>query len=120
MTWSAATAIRTHRERLGLSQSELAASLHITKSLLSRIEAGERQPTDDQVAILARLLGIPPDLLLLGTGRMPDDIRDAIGSNAADVVAAVRGRTEAHAVVLPRAPEAVPLQRSDDASAQLA
>lgn len=120
MTWSAAAAIRAHRERLGLSQSDVAASLGITKSLLSRIEAGERQPTDDQVATLAQLLGIPPDLLLVGSGRMPEDIREALDANAADVAAAVRGHTEAFAIVYPRTPASVPLPLHDLEQAAIA
>ena len=45
MPWSVNNAIRSRREALGLSQINLAKSLGVTKSLLSRIEAGIREPT---------------------------------------------------------------------------
>ena len=93
MSWSAHTAIRARREVLGLSQTDLAATLGVTKSLLSRIEAGKRQPTDEQIATLSKVLEMPPDLLVLGSGRLPEDVRDAFATDAAEVVAAIRQRT---------------------------
>jgi DNA modification methylase/transcriptional regulator with XRE-family HTH domain len=104
--------MRTHREALGLSQAELARKLGISKSLFSRIEAGERQPTDSQVAALAQQLQIPADLLILGAGRLPNDVRGAVDANAAEVVSAVRQRTEAQAIVYPTVPTALPLPKS--------
>ena len=77
MSWSAQSAIRTRREQIGLSQTDLAQALGVTKSLMSHIEAGKRQPTEDQIATLSTMLRLPPDLLLLGSGRLPDYIRDA-------------------------------------------
>src|ERR1700737_1474647 len=90
MPWSAHTAIRSRREQLGLSQSELANRLGVTKSLLSHIEGGKRQPTDEQIGKLATLLQLPPDLLVLSSGRLPEDVRDVFEANAAMGVAAVR------------------------------
>jgi DNA modification methylase/transcriptional regulator with XRE-family HTH domain len=111
MPWSAQTAIRTRREQVGLSQSELAQALGVTKSLLSHIEAGKRQPTEEQIATLSKVLRLSPDLLLLGSGRLPEDIRGAFATNAAEAVAAVRQRTEAHAVSYPRAPRRIPVPK---------
>ena len=78
MPWTPHSAIRSRREQLGLSQSDLANSLGVTKSLLSHIECGKRQPTDDQIEVLSTILSIPPDLLLLSGGRLPADIRDIL------------------------------------------
>lgn len=95
--WSASTAIRARREQLGLSQAGLAKALEVSKSLLSHIEAGNRLPTEEQITLLSKLLRMPPDLLALGTGRLPDDVRDALSENAAEVVAAIRQHTEVEA-----------------------
>jgi transcriptional regulator with XRE-family HTH domain len=107
MSWSPKNAIRSRREALGLTQSDLAKRLGVTKSLLSHIEAGKRQPTEKQVATLSEVLGIPPDLLVFGWGRLPADIRGVLAANATEVVAAIRQRTEAQAVSYPTAPSSV-------------
>ncbi|MDR5644444.1 DNA methyltransferase [Burkholderia cenocepacia] len=109
--WSTASAIRDRREQLGLSQADLAEILSVSKSFLSHLEAGNRQPTEDQLTALAGALRMPADLLMLGSGRLPEDIRDAFSTNAAEVVAAVRQRTEAQAVAYPHAPEVLPLPK---------
>ncbi|HLJ88556.1 MAG TPA: DNA methyltransferase [Candidatus Angelobacter sp.] len=111
-TWSSATAIRTRREQAGLSQAELAKSLSVSKSLLSHIEAGKRLPSEEQIILLAKLLRIPADLLALGPGRLPDDVRSALSENAGEVVAAVRQHTESQAVNYPRVPSTVPLPKT--------
>jgi transcriptional regulator with XRE-family HTH domain len=45
------------RVLLGLTQSELAATAEISRSVLQRIESGETAPTDEQAEALSRLLG---------------------------------------------------------------
>jgi DNA modification methylase/transcriptional regulator with XRE-family HTH domain len=115
MPWSAQHAIRSRREALGLSQADVALTLGVSKSLLSLIESGNRQPTDSQIGILAEVLGMPPDLLLLGSGRLPDDIRGAFDSNAAEVVSAIRQRTEAQAIAYPTSPLLPPLPKTTTA-----
>jgi DNA modification methylase/DNA-binding XRE family transcriptional regulator/DNA-directed RNA polymerase subunit RPC12/RpoP len=105
-------ALRSRREALGLSQTQLARTLGVTKSLLSLIENGKRQPTKEQVSLLAKTLRFPPDLLLLDVGRLPDDIHGAFQTNAAEAVAAVRQRTEAHAIGYPSAPRVLPMPSS--------
>jgi transcriptional regulator with XRE-family HTH domain len=102
-------AIRSRREALGLSQTQLARTLGVTKSLLSLIENGKRQPTKDQVSQLAKTLRFPPDLLMLDVGRLPDDIHGALQKNAAVAIAAIRQRTEAQAIGYPSAPRVLPM-----------
>ncbi|MDR6302567.1 DNA modification methylase/transcriptional regulator with XRE-family HTH domain/DNA-directed RNA polymerase subunit RPC12/RpoP [Nitrobacter vulgaris] len=101
--------LRSRREALGLSQAQVVAELGVTKSLLSLIENGKRQLTTDQVSVLAKVLRVPPDLLLLEAGKLPDDVQGVFEHDAAEVVAAVRQRTEAHALAYPTAPEVVPI-----------
>ncbi|MDI3469907.1 MAG: hypothetical protein OJF62_001970 [Pseudolabrys sp.] len=101
--------IRSRREALGLSQAQIAKRLGTTKSLLSLIENGKRQPTEDQIAVLAEALRIPPDILLLDAGRLPTDVRGVFRANAAEAVAAIRQRTEAQAVSYPTIPQRLPV-----------
>jgi DNA modification methylase/DNA-directed RNA polymerase subunit RPC12/RpoP len=110
--WSTSSAVRERREALGLSQSDVALTLGVTNSLLSRIESGKRTPTEGQVEALSRILCLPTDLLTLGSGRLPPDVRAVFESHAATAVAAVRQRTEANAVAYANVPAEVPLQKS--------
>jgi DNA modification methylase/transcriptional regulator with XRE-family HTH domain len=114
-TWSGEGAIRARREQLGLSQTELARTLGVTKSLLSHIEAGKRQPTEAQIGTLAATLRLPPDLLLVGTGRMPKDLLGVLERDVPGVVAAIRQHKEALSVVYPNAPTRVPLPSTEPA-----
>ena len=111
-SWSQPSAIRDRREELGLSQADLAKALEVSKSLLSHIEAGNRQPTEEQISKLAQALCMPVELLLLASGRLPDDVREAFTANPAETVAAVRQRTEAQAVTYPRTPQTVATPRA--------
>lgn len=56
--------IREIRTTSGLLLREVAASLHIDPSLLSRIERGEKRPTREQVLALAKILRTDRDELL--------------------------------------------------------
>jgi tRNA G10 N-methylase Trm11/transcriptional regulator with XRE-family HTH domain/DNA-directed RNA polymerase subunit RPC12/RpoP len=109
LNWSGEAAIRTRREQLGLSQTDLAQRLGVSKSLLSHIEAGKRQPSEAQIAVLATTLRIPPELLLVGTGRMPTNVLSVLENDAPGIVAAIRQRTEAAAVAYPTAPTRIPV-----------
>jgi len=108
MAWSAARAMKERREALGTSQSDLAERLGLAKSLLSLYESGKRVPTEDHVALLADALGMPSELLQLAPGKLPADVQHALEKNAAQVVAAVRQQTEAHALSYPTAPAQTP------------
>lgn len=114
-TWSGEAAIRARREQLGLSQTELARTLGVTKSLLSHIEAGKRQPSEAQIATLATTLRLPPEMLLVGTGRIPKDLLGALENDVPGVVAAIRQHKEALSMVYPSAPSQVPLPSNEPA-----
>ena len=86
----------------------MAQSLGITKSLLSLFESGKRQPTEEQIVTIGKLLNLPPALLMLGAGRLPDDVRQVFEVDAAAGVAAIRQRTEQRASEFPKIPRYVP------------
>jgi DNA modification methylase/transcriptional regulator with XRE-family HTH domain/DNA-directed RNA polymerase subunit RPC12/RpoP len=106
--WSASRAIRTRREALGMSLADAAAKLGVSKSFMSLVETGKRQLSDEQARCLADIIRFPGDLLLLGSGRLPTDVRDAIETDAAAVTAAVRARSEHDAIVCPDEPAVIP------------
>jgi len=108
MGWSAARAMRERREALGMAQSDLAGKLGVTKALLSLYESGKRLPTEEHLPKLAEALGIPTDLLRIGSGKLPTDVLQALDTDAAGVVAAVRQQTEARASSYPTAPQRIP------------
>ena len=53
-----AKAIRTARERKGLSQTEVAKKASITRNTVARIERGEQEPTFATVKKIAKVLDI--------------------------------------------------------------
>jgi DNA modification methylase/DNA-binding XRE family transcriptional regulator/DNA-directed RNA polymerase subunit RPC12/RpoP len=113
MSWNATIAIRTRRERLGLSQAALAKALGVSKSLLSHFEAGSRQPTTEQIGRLAEVLQLPADLLVVGLGRVPEDIATALNDNPIAFAAAVRASVEAKVINNPTTPSRLLLPRPD-------
>jgi transcriptional regulator with XRE-family HTH domain len=52
-------ALTAIRERTGLTKAELADAAGIHRSLLTRIESGERQATPASIVKLARALRVP-------------------------------------------------------------
>lgn len=62
------------RKRLGLSQKGLAAMAEITPSHLSRIEAGERMPSEEIIGRLAEALNTPGIFLAAGL-MVPEKIK---------------------------------------------
>ena len=108
MTWNGPDTIRRRREQLGLSQAEVAATLGVSKSYLSLVETGKRSLAVDQVKILSASLHMPEDLLILGAGRLPDDINRIIETEAPTAVAALRQRVESHPINFSHSPETVP------------
>ena len=112
MSWNAGAVIRTRREQFGFSQADLATAIGVTKSFLSLVEAGKRQLSELQVGPVAHALGLPPDLLVLATGKLPGDLHDLLKSNAAEIAAAVRQRTDATPLIPPSLPSRIPYARS--------
>lgn len=106
--WSGAEVVRNRRETLGLSLADVAEKLGVSRSYVSLLENGKRQASEDQIAALAGLLGLPGELLTLGWGRLPAEIDRAVRADAASVAAAVRQTSEQRAVAYQTEPALVP------------
>lgn len=105
---SAGSHIQQRRKAMGISQSALAAQIGVDKSYLSLVESGKRVPTEEQIANLSSILGLPAELLLLQAGRLPKDVQGAIETDATAVTAAVRVWAEQDAIVYPARPAIIP------------
>ncbi|WP_416050072.1 DNA methyltransferase [Cupriavidus basilensis] len=99
--WTAGGTVKARRKAIGLSLEEMGALLGVSKAYMSYVESDERPLTEEQAGAISKILGIPSDLLLLSSGRLPGDVRKAISSDAAAVTATVRQRIEQRAVAYP-------------------
>jgi len=61
--------LRRYRTEAGLSQSELAAAIGISKSSINMYERGEREPGFATLSALCKLFNVEPNVLLGGSGR---------------------------------------------------
>lgn len=57
------SSIKLWREHRGMTQQELAEQAEISKPYLSQIENGKRKGTVETLSAIARLLGVPLDVL---------------------------------------------------------
>lgn len=73
-----ATIIEKARENIGLTQGELAATLHIGQQSVSKWETGENRPKPQAVPQLAAVLGLDQHLLLAEAGYLRDGEPDAV------------------------------------------
>lgn len=71
---------RLRRER-GLSQETLSFLAGRTRAYISSVEAGRRNATLDTVEILAKALGVEPEILV--TAPQPTSPEDATGTHRA-------------------------------------
>lgn len=99
--WAAGKAIRARRKALGFSLEDVGVALGVSKAYMSYVESDERPLTEAQAQKLGQIVGIPADLLLLSSGRLPSDVQEMASSNAAALTAAVRQQREKHAVRYP-------------------
>ena len=58
--------IRQARERVGLSQIELARRIGLSKNAMNSIETGDADPRASRIVAIAQELGVSTDALLLG------------------------------------------------------
>jgi transcriptional regulator with XRE-family HTH domain len=70
--------IRDLREAKSLSVRQVAAQLGLESSYLSKIEHGERLPSEAVLEALAALLGANPHILLAMTGRISKAFQEAL------------------------------------------
>ncbi|MGC6417994.1 MAG: helix-turn-helix domain-containing protein [Bradymonadia bacterium] len=73
--------LKQQRAERKLSQSDLASRLSITPSFLSRIESDARQPSNDLLANLSVVLGLPMQILQLKAGVIPAELMRSIQQN---------------------------------------
>jgi hypothetical protein len=74
--------LRDRRTLNGESQSRLASSLGLSASLISRVEANEKQLSEESLVKLAAHWGLDPLSLKLKAGSIPEDIVDVIRNNS--------------------------------------
>ncbi len=73
--------LRERRTVNGESQSSLAASLGLSASLISRVEANEKQLSEESLEKLAGHWGLDPVTVKLQSGSIPKDLVDIIRNN---------------------------------------
>lgn len=63
-------AVRMQRERLGISQEELAARSGLHRTYIGGVERGERNLGLENIVRIARALRVPASALVAGTERV--------------------------------------------------
>ena len=79
-TVDAARLLRRLRQDRGQSLRAAAGDLGVAASHLSRLERGEKSPSDDLIRRAAQYYGLDNDLVTLESGRVPPDIIDILRS----------------------------------------
>ncbi len=78
--------LKRHREARRWSQERLASEAEMDHSLVSRLESGQRSPTREAIAKLARGLELPTeqkDRLLIAAGFFPEQPENALADEPA-------------------------------------
>ena len=71
--------VRTKREEVGMTLTELARQLEISPAYWSRIETGrENPPKDELIRKAATILGLSEDELFIEASRLPPDMQDEV------------------------------------------
>ena len=73
------TYVRTKREGVGMTLTELARQLEISPAYWSRIETGrENPPKDELIRKAATILGLSEDDLFIEASRLPPDMQEEV------------------------------------------
>ena len=76
--------LRELRRDQGVSQRDLAEGVGVDFSYISKVENDRLPPpAADTVVRICTVLDVPPDDLLAATGKLPSDVKEMIGGNAA-------------------------------------
>jgi len=76
--------LKERRRKAGLSQRDLAAQAGLDFSYISKLENDRiPPPAGDTVVAICKVLKIEPEELLAASGKLPADIRSALGSSRA-------------------------------------
>lgn len=79
--------IATARRARNLTQTELAQAAQVSISMLTKIEQGDRVPSDDTLDAIAAALALDPSRLLTGGGRADGRVRAAMPALSAAIAA---------------------------------
>jgi transcriptional regulator with XRE-family HTH domain len=90
-TAGAARLLRQLREKRGQSLRAAASELGVAPSHLSRLERGEKSPSNELRRRAAHYYGVDEDSVTLDEGRVPDDIIQILQEHP-EVLAELRGR----------------------------
>lgn len=82
---SAASLLRRLRREQGRSLRGVSAEIGLAASQLSRIERGERRPSNEASAKLASYYGVSPEVIELAEGFVPRDIVEILRKNPHEV-----------------------------------
>ena len=69
------TRIASEREKLGLTQAELAEKVNVSQKSISKYERGERRPTYETLTKMSELFGVSTDYLLGKSNEAKNDER---------------------------------------------
>jgi len=95
------TLVRERRNERGMTVTDLAERLGVSKSYASMLENGARPPSAEQVKALAAILDIPADVLTTAAGRLPPDVEVAVPKYAEQIVSTIRCLDEEARVSFP-------------------
>ncbi len=77
-------ALKTLRREANVSQRTLADRVGVDFSYISKVENGHLPPpAADTVVRICEMLGVPPERLLSLTGKLPTEVREAVGGSPA-------------------------------------
>lgn len=68
--------IKKARESIGLTQSQFAKAINVSRSYVSYLECGEREPSDRTVSDIARVCSVNETWLRTGEGSMKPEKED--------------------------------------------
>ncbi len=91
-SWTVGKSIRSRREEKKLSLDKLAEELGVSKAYLSYVEKDLRPLSTALAEKLQEILGIPTDLLLVGSGKLPEDVKSKIEADPAWVTRTMRSQ----------------------------
>lgn len=74
------------RKRTGISQMKLSRLINVDHSYISRIEAGNREPTHEVVLRICRELGDTNETLMIAAGWLPSWLMDAVNAGQLSTV----------------------------------
>lgn len=78
--------LREFRRTKNISQRELAEKIAVDFSYISKIENDRLPPpAADTIVKICEVLDVPPERLLVLTGKMPSEMQETIGTSAAAI-----------------------------------